>query len=326
MLKSVRQLRGPNPVFPVTAIAIALTIFLLGCGRSGDANVSRGSEPAATPSAAEPTVELTPSQLATIKIQAPETYQFYVEKKGVGNIDFDNKLYFDNNLSVQVFPRRPGKITKTLAELGDEVEKGQALFTISGSDEPVRSPITGQVTSVNASPGLEVESGRAPAPYAVADVSTKWMIGNVAESDGSFFQIGQPVEVRVAAHPDRTFEGKITKIYPSVDGNTHRVMIRSEIADRQNELRSGMLAEFAVRVPERSEAAAIPASGVVREADGTMTVWVTSDRNHFSQRVIKVGLREDDRVEVREGLQPGELVVSEGAIFLSNLLQAPPSD
>jgi len=74
------------------------------------------------------------------------------------------------------------------------------------------------------------------------------------------------------------------------------------------------------------EATAIPANGVVREGDGTMTAWVTTDRRHFSQRIIKTGLRTYDRVQVLEGLQRGELVVSDGAVFLSNMLQAPPSD
>jgi multidrug efflux pump subunit AcrA (membrane-fusion protein) len=321
--------REPLRRLSVLAIAIALGTFLTGCGRPGDTNASRGAEPAPTPSTAPPTVDLTANQLAAIKLQSAETYRFYVEKAGVGNVDFDNKLFFDNNLSVQVFPPRQGKITKALAELGDEVQKGQPLYTITSSDQSevaVGSPINGQVTSVNASPGLQIEPGKAPAPYAVADVSTKWMVGNVVESDSTFFQVGQKVEVRVAAYPARTFEGRITKIYPTVDGSTHRVMIRSEIADPQNQLRSGMLAEFVVRVEEPSEVTAIPSNSVVREADGTMTVWVTSDRHRFSQRVIKTGLRQDDRVEVREGLQPGELVVSDGAVFLSNLLQAPPSD
>ena len=71
---------------------------------------------------------------------------------------------------------------------------------------------------------------------------------------------------------------------------------------------------------------AIPANGVVREADGTMTAWVTTDRRHFVQRVVKTGLRTDGQVQILAGLQPGELAVSDGAVFLSNMLQAPPTD
>jgi cobalt-zinc-cadmium efflux system membrane fusion protein len=65
---------------------------------------------------------------------------------------------------------------------------------------------------------------------------------------------------------------------------------------------------------------------VVREADGTMTAWVTTDRHRFVQRIIKTGLRKDDRVQILDGLQRGELVVADGAVFLSNMLEAPPSD
>ena len=297
--------------------------FLADCGHAPETNVSRQSN---NDLQTNPMLELTPSQLSAIKLHQVETYQFYLEKKGVGNIDFDNKLYFDNNLSVQVFPSRQGKISKTLAELGDQVQKGQPLYTIGSSNEPVRSPITGQVTSVNASPGLEVGPGKAPAPYAVADVSTKWMVGNVLESDSPLFQIDQPVEVETIAYPGRIFEGKIIKIYPTVDGNTHRVMIRSQVFDPNNELRSGMLAEFVVRVPEPNEAIAVPENSVVREGDGSMTAWVTGDRHRFSQRIIKTGLREGDRVQILDGIKRGELVVTEGAVFLSNMLQAPPSD
>jgi multidrug efflux pump subunit AcrA (membrane-fusion protein) len=302
---------------------VAAGSALIGCGRTNTTNTSQGLN---NPSQSEPNVELSPSQLPAIKLQPVGSYVFYVEKRGVGNIDFDNKLYFESNLSVQVFPPRQGKVSKTLAELGDQVEKGQPLYTIGGSDEPVRSPITGQVTSVNALPGLEVGPGKAPAPYAVADVSTKWMVGNVLESDSPLFQIGQPVKVDTIAYPGRIFEGKIIKIYPSVDGNTHRVMIRSQVFDPNNELRSGMLAEFVVRVPEPTEAIAVPANSVVREGDGSMTAWVTGDRHRFSQKIVKTGLREDDRVQILDGLKRGELVVTEGAVFLSNMLQGSPSD
>ena len=190
----------------------------------------------------------------------------------------------------------------------------------------VRSPISGQVTAFNAPPGLLVQPGNAPAPYSVADVSIKWMLASVPESDVPLFHLGQPVQVKVMAYPDRVFHGKVTKIYAVVDPNTHRVTIRSEIVDSKNELRSGMLANFVIHVREPLEATALPANGVVREPDGTMVAWVTADHHRFTQRIIKVGLRTDGRVQVLDGLQRGELVVSDGAVFLSNMLEAPPTD
>jgi cobalt-zinc-cadmium efflux system membrane fusion protein len=86
-----------------------------------------------------------------------------------------------------------------------------------------------------------------------------------------------------------------------------------------------MLANFVIRVQDPAQAIAIPANGVVREGDGTMTAWVTTDRHHFEQRIITIGLRRDDRVQILDGLHPGELVVADGAVFLSAMLQAPPT-
>jgi membrane fusion protein, heavy metal efflux system len=190
----------------------------------------------------------------------------------------------------------------------------------------VRSPIAGQITAFDGPPGLLVQPGNPPAPYTVTNVSIKWMLADVIETDIPLLHLGQPVEVKVTAYSARVFQGKISKIYATVDPDTHRATIRSEITDPRNELRPGMLANFVIRVHDAIEATAMPANGVVREADGTMTAWVTSDRRHFVQRVVKTGLRKDGRVQILAGLQPGELAVSDGAVFLSNMLQALPTD
>jgi cobalt-zinc-cadmium efflux system membrane fusion protein len=87
-----------------------------------------------------------------------------------------------------------------------------------------------------------------------------------------------------------------------------------------------MLANFVIRVQAPAQSTALPANGVVRESDGTMTAWMTNDRHHFVQRTIKTGLRKDNQVQILDGLQPGELAVADGAVFLDNMLEAPPSD
>jgi len=347
-------------------------------------------------------VDLTSSQLSSIKIEPVGSYLFPVEKDTVGSISFAD------DLSVQVFPSYQGKILRALVELGDQVQKGQALYTIESPDliqtestligaaaaleltskeltrarelsgtsgvsereleqaisdqqtaegalkasrdavrvfgktdaeidqmiasrkiEPamvVHSPIAGQITAFNAPVGLLAQPGNPPAPYTVTDVSVKWMLADVVENDISLLHVGDPVAVQVIAYPGHFFQGRISKIYPGVDPNTHRATVRSEIVDPGNELRPGMLANFVITVHKPVETVAIPANGVVREPDGTMTAWVTTDRHRFSQRVIKTGLRSDDRVQILEGLQMGELVVSDGALFLSNMLAASSSD
>jgi cobalt-zinc-cadmium efflux system membrane fusion protein len=147
-----------------------------------------------------------------------------------------------------------------------------------------------------------------------------WMLANVLEIDSPAFRVGQSVKVGLSAFPGRVFDGKITTIGASVDPNTRRVLVRSEIRDPQHELRSGMFGNFVISVGEPVRSPAVPLAGVVREGDGTQTVWVTADRRRFTRRTVKIGHSREGYRQILDGLQLGELVASEGAIFLSNML------
>jgi cobalt-zinc-cadmium efflux system membrane fusion protein len=171
-----------------------------------------------------------------------------------------------------------------------------------------------------AAPGLFVQPGNAPAPYTVADISTMWMLANVPESDIARYTEGQAVTVTVPAHRDRSFDGKITTIGTTVDPNTRRVFLRSEIADPNHLLRAGMFANFVIKTGETLKSLAVPLDGVAREGDGTMTVWVTTDRKRFTKRTVKLGVQQGGYHQILEGLHPGELIAASGALFLSNAL------
>jgi membrane fusion protein, heavy metal efflux system len=182
----------------------------------------------------------------------------------------------------------------------------------------VPSPISGRIVTRNAAPGFLTQPGIAPPPFQVADVSTMWMIANVIETDAPAYKVGQQVEVRVPAYPDTVFKGHVTNVGSIIDPNSHRQLVRSEIEDPQHLLRSGMFASFVIHVGDPARSAAVPAEGVVREGDGTMTVWVTTDNHHFKKRTVTIGLRQDGWVQILEGLSAGETVVTDGAVFLSN--------
>jgi len=341
-------------------------------------------------------VDLSDTQLASVKVEPVEERDFPVEKEAVGSIDFNE------DMAVQVFTPYQGRIIALFASVGDDVKKGQTLFTIDSPDllqaestliaaagvrefttrnlarlrelyktlaisqreldqatsdqqtaegnlraardavrlfgktdaeidriiaersaDPalvVPSPISGRVTARNAAPGLFVQPGNAPAPFTIADIETMWMLAEVAEADSPAFRVGQDVRVTLAAFPGRMFDGKITTIGASVDANTRRVMVRSVIGDPQHELRSGMFANFVIRLGPPVRSPGIPLGGVVREGDGTMTVWITADRRRFMRRTVKIGAQHDGYRQIVEGVQLGELAATEGALFLSNAL------
>lgn len=159
--------------------------------------------------------------------------------------------------------------------------------------------------------------------------TSKFAVANVHESDSPLIHVGQSLEAKMLVYPDRVFEGKVSAVgvtvydagagNPAIDPNTHRITVRCEITDPKNELYPGMLATIVIELQKPVESTAIAQNGVVREGDGTMTVWVKKGQNHFEKRIVNVGLRQDGYVQILDGLTPDELVVTDNAVFLSNM-------
>ena len=80
-----------------------------------------------------------------------------------------------------------------------------------------------------------------------------------------------------------------------------------------------MFADFTIDTGAPMRCPAVPLNGVVREGDGTETVWVTADRHRFTQRSVKIGAQFGGYRQILQGVQVGELVATDGAIFLSNM-------
>ena len=314
-------------------VLLAVTAFLeSGCNRDGDPNAAQDSNSISnTPPTT--TVELTADQLNSIKIGPVGTYLFPVEKEAVGSIGFD-----EDPATVQAESTLLG--AAATAEVASNVlVRARALYESNGVskaelEQDISAEETGEAALKAARDAVralgetddDIDQMIAAGRIEAAPSQAKWALANVIESDISLIRVGQPVEVKVTAFPDRTFEGKISKIYATVDPSTHRMAVRCEVNDPKDELRVGMLANFVIRIQDPVVATAMPANGVVREGDGTTTAWVTTDRQHFTQRIIKTGMREDGEVQILDGLQPGELAVTDGAVFIDNMLQAPSDD
>jgi cobalt-zinc-cadmium efflux system membrane fusion protein len=211
--------------------------------------------------------------------------------------------------AVAIFGRTPAQIDHIVATR----EVDRALI--------VKSPITGRITARNAAPGLLVQPGNTPAPYTVADESTMWMLADVIEADTVDIRVGAPVTASILALPGRVFAGKVTAVGSVIDPNSRRLSVRSEIKNPKRELRSGMFATFFIQTGAPVQSAGVPLDGVVREGDGTMSMWVVgSDPHVFTHRSVKIGLQQDGYDQILEGVKPGESVAVNGAIFLSNIL------
>ncbi len=185
------------------------------------------------------------------------------------------------------------------------------------------SPIAGTVTARKVTPGQFVRADNTDPMFSVGDLSSMWLIANVAEIDIPLVKVGQEVAVRVMAYPGDVFRARITYVGASVDPAVRRLTVRAEISNPDGKLKPDMFASFRILTGTPTRSARLPAGAIVREGDGTMTVWVTADGTRLVKRTVKVGLQQDGFAQIVEGLRAQELVATESALFLGNILTSP---
>jgi cobalt-zinc-cadmium efflux system membrane fusion protein len=130
-------------------------------------------------------------------------------------------------------------------------------------------------------------------------------------------RVGQEIEVKIAALPDRVFKARINAIGAASDAATRRVTVRSEIPNLDRALRSEMFASFKITTSAGESLPVIPSEAVIRDGEDA-SVWVASEPTLFRRRKVKIGLERGGRVQIIEGVSPGEQVVGRGAIFVDN--------
>jgi len=183
------------------------------------------------------------------------------------------------------------------------------------------SPIGGTVTSRKVGPGQYVKPDNPDPLFTIADLSTMWLMANVAEADIPLVQEGQMVEVQVSAYPGTSFRARITNVGAAVDPVTRRVSVRAEIANPGRKLKPDMFASFRILTGAQEQAAAVPTGAVVRDGDEA-AVWVVSGPRRLTRRAVKLGIEQAGVVQILAGLRPGEEIVVDGGVFLSNELTA----
>ena len=169
-----------------------------------------------------------------------------------------------------------------------------------------RSPAGGVVLEKKALQGQRFMPGEAL--YQIADVSSVWVVADVFERDIAAIKVGMPVTVKLDAYPDRTFEGKVAYLYPTLNAQTRTIPVRIELPNPGGLLRPAMYANIQAKVDAGRTVLVVPVSAVI-ESGATPRVIIQKEEGKFEPREVKLGARSDDYVEVKEGVTEGEQVV-----------------
>jgi len=179
----------------------------------------------------------------------------------------------------------------------------------------VPAPLDGVVTERLANVGLNVDP--AARLFTVIDLSTVWVVGDVYERDFSRVRVGSEAVVTTPAYPNLTLRGRVSYIDPQVSAATRTAKLRVEVPNPRGDLRLGMYADVVVTGATGSPVSMIPRSAVQNVGDRTVVYLAnTKEPGTFVEREVRLGPASGDEVEVTAGVQPGDLVVTEGSFSI----------
>jgi len=224
-----------------------------------------------------------------------------------------------------------------VAALAERDRAEAVLANYGGSDKStnsvyiLRSPIVGVLVDKNINLGQELRAdlmlANAPnlfAPnFVISDPTKLWLQLDVAESDFTTLQKGQRLQISTAALPGRMFDGLVDNIGDTLDPTTRTIKVRGVVNNPNKLLKAEMYVMVeVVRNPDQGTQMGVEVSSKALFMKGDDSyLFVEAAPGTFRRKLVKVGLEQDNKVPVLEGVSAGEKVVTEGALLLQALVE-----
>jgi Cu(I)/Ag(I) efflux system membrane fusion protein len=177
------------------------------------------------------------------------------------------------------------------------------------------APQPGVVEALGVAEGMYVESD--VTLMSIVDHASVWVMAEVLESQVGLVSRGMPAEVRVASQPGRIWTGTVDYIYPELRPDTRTARLRIRLANADHALQPNMFASVRVATQPRENVLAIPNGALIRTGQAERAVLALGD-GRFKPVSVKAGLAAGDRVEITDGLQEGDRVVTSAQFLIDS--------
>lgn len=239
------------------------------------------------------------------------------EVAGPQNLSITNTLYgvvsAAEDRQYRLHAPYPGIIESVLVNTGDKVKKGQVLVKVRNQatlqSYTVTSPANGEITQRMANPGDHSNMGNL---LEITDLSQVWVELSMFPADIEQLRVGMPLTVK-DLHQHESAQGKISYISPQMTGG-HIARARAEISNAQGHWRPGMHITADVSVEQYAAPLAVKHSAIQYYRD--RPVVFVQYGNTFEVRMLTLGKKGQDYIEVVSGLKPGSAYVITNSFLL----------
>ncbi len=151
----------------------------------------------------------------------------------------------------------------------------------------------------------------------LADLSSIWLLVDVFERQSEWVAEGQPAEVRLGYLPGRVWEGKVEFVYPTIDPKTRTLQARLQFDNPEETLKPDMYADVRIYAGPRHGVLSIPREALIKDADQQRVVLALGD-GRFRAVPVVAGMESGDWVEILEGLEEGDTVVTSAQFLIDS--------
>lgn len=180
---------------------------------------------------------------------------------------------------------------------------------------PLRSPIDGIIVERSVVIGQHVDPETNA--FRIINSSSLFADGQIYEKDLRMIPGNTPVRLQVSAFPETEFMGKLIYIGETVESDTRTVKVRASVTNSGRKLKPEMFANMLVPVSASAKGIVVPEESLIRD-QGSIYVFVVKNDTTFEKRLVEPGSVMDGFVQIRNGLNKGERVVSKGTFFLKS--------
>ena len=189
-------------------------------------------------------------------------------------------------------------------------ERGEVLQLV-----PVRAAQDGIVQSLNVAEGMYVQPGTEV--MSIADLSRIWVIADLFEHQSDAVREGLAAEVHLPFRAGETLNGRVGYIYPTLASPTRTIRARLSFDNPDGRLKPGMWADVHIEGEATGDVTHVPAEAVIRTGHQDRVIAALGD-GRFQAREVRMGRRIGDRMEVLEGLEEGDLIVTSGQFLIDS--------
>jgi cobalt-zinc-cadmium efflux system membrane fusion protein len=312
------ELRIPGVVQPNAYREVVVTSLV--SGRLTQVNVDLGAQVAAQqPLATVYSPELADAQTAFIAARAEQVahQQLQTRTQRLTAIGAATRQELEEHEAERAKIDAAVEIARArLTLLGIPEERTQRLTGPQDvvTTTAIRAPFPGVITQRAANVGLNIDPSMPL--FTIVDLSTVWVIADLYERDFAKVRVGSPATITSASYPGMTLRGRVAYIDPQVQQETRTAKLRVEVPNPSGRLRLGMYVD--AHVGEASRQGTFVPKSAVQVVGSDAVVYTTADAQlgRFVERKVEIGGENGDQVLVLSGLQPGDVVVTDGAFFV----------